>query len=61
MTDTDKIGEWADTLDNLLGATMLPMPAQFHLEQLTAAITAMRDEMRAAYVKATGENPWGGR
>ncbi len=58
MNDTDKIGEWAETLDNLLGAAQLPMPVQFHFERLTAAIAAMRDDMRAVYVESTGENPW---
>lgn len=57
---TDKIGEWADTINNLLGATQLPMPAQFHLEQITLAMALMRDEMRAVYAEATGENPWEG-
>ncbi len=54
----EKLGMAADTLANLLGAMELPMPAQFHLDRLKAALPEVRDAMRAVYVAETGDNPW---
>jgi hypothetical protein len=55
---TVALGEAADTLDNLCHATMLPMPAAFHLEQLKAALPEVVKRLRAVYVAETGEDPW---
>jgi hypothetical protein len=52
------LGDAADTLDNLCHAAMLPMPAHFHLTQLTAALPEIVEKLRAVYVAETGENPW---
>lgn len=54
----EKLGAAADELGNLLGAMALPMPAQFHLDQLKRALPGIRDTMRAIYVAQVGEDPW---
>lgn len=57
-TSTQLLGDAADTLDNLCHAAMLPMPAQFHLDQLKAALPEVVKNLRAVYVAETGKNPW---
>jgi hypothetical protein len=48
----------AETLDNLIGALSLPMPAQVHLYQLKARLPEIRDALRRVYTAETGDNPW---
>jgi hypothetical protein len=52
----EKLGMAADELDNLLGAMALPMPAQFHLDQIKRALPGIRDTM--VYVAQVGDDPW---
>ena len=59
MTENlDRLGEVADDIDNLLGAMALPMPPQFHLDQLRRALPEVRDRIRRIYVAEAGDNPW---
>ena len=48
----------AETLDNLIGALALPMPAALHVEQMKRKLPAIRDALRKVYVVETGDNPW---
>ena len=57
----DQIGEIADRCDNLAHAARLPMPPEFHVTQLTRALANVRDQLRALYVEASGDNPWEGQ
>ena len=57
----DQIGEIADDCDNFAHAAQLPMPPQFHVEQLTRGFEHVRDLLRALYVEASGDNPWEGQ
>lgn len=56
----EAVGIASDTLDNALAASKLPLPPRIHLEGLYAAVEQVRDEIRSAYIDATGEDPWGG-
>lgn len=55
---SEKIGQLADEIENILHATMLPMPVKFHFDQLVQRLPEWRDKLRAIYVAETGENPW---
>lgn len=54
----EDLGKAADTVDNLIHAMMLPMPATVHLQALKESLPALRDRLRAIYIAETGENPW---
>jgi hypothetical protein len=54
----EQLGLLADRIDNLLGAMQLSMPAQFHLDQLKAALPGLRDQLRLIYIAESGEDPW---
>lgn len=56
--DMEELGQAIDRVSNLDGALQLPMPAQFHVDQLKKIIPECVAELRAAFVKVTGENPW---
>lgn len=60
MTDEqrDLLGYVADKADNLIHASMLPMTAQFHVEQLRAGLEDIRNQLRGLYVDIVGDNPW---
>ena len=54
----EQIGDVAETLDNLIGALQLRLPAQMHVDQLKLALPKLRDTLRLIYIAETGENPW---
>lgn len=54
----DRIGELADRLDNLLAATNLPLPPEFHLSQVKVGLGEISNELKAIYKEITGESPW---
>lgn len=54
----ETVGLLADRIDNLIHASVLPLPPEFHLAQIVPALEEIRDELRAAVVDMTGENPW---
>ena len=61
MTDNpyvEMIGEYADRVDNLLSAGAIPLPEPMRSELRTEALRTLRDDLRAAYIKASGNNPW---
>lgn len=59
MTDaTEALGSEIDALDSLAHALQLPMPPQFHVDQLKAALPERVAALKAAYAQVTGENPW---
>jgi hypothetical protein len=53
-----KLGELADSIDNILAGTELPLPAEFHLEQTKAKMLEWSIELKAMYCAISGENPW---
>lgn len=54
----DQIGEIKDTIDNLIHATDLAMPAEFHLNCLKDELKQIEQTLKEIYVKESGENPW---
>ena len=54
----NELGQVKDTIDNLLGAMEIPMPAEFHVKQLKLALKDLSDKVRNIYIDETGEDPW---
>lgn len=60
MADWESIGRLADSIDNMHAGMGVPgMPAHITIAALKEALPEWRDKLRAAYVEATGDNPWG--
>ncbi|MGX5854518.1 hypothetical protein ACWKW6_12780 [Dyadobacter jiangsuensis] len=47
-----------DRLDNLTHALELPLPSGMHVEMIQSILPGIRDEIRAALIDETGDNPW---
>lgn len=54
----EEIGLEADNVDNILHATNLPLPAEFHVEQMKDALARLRDRLRSLHIEASRNNPW---
>lgn len=54
------LGEFADELDNLHGATQLAMPPAYHLKQLQRALPELSARIKALVVEISGNDPWHG-
>lgn len=54
----NELGELADECDNLIGASQLPMPPAFHLEQLRHGLSELSRKIKALVVAVGGEDPW---
>ena len=57
MKASEEFGEIIDRIDNLLDALELPMPAEFHVNQMKHALSDMSEKMKRIYVEEEGENP----
>lgn len=56
LTDiSNDIGELKDTVDNLLGALEIPMPAEFHAKQMKSELKSISYKLRSVYVEM-GDN-----
>ena len=58
MNASEEFGEIIDRIDNLLGALELPMPAEFHVNQMKHELSDMSEKLKRIYVEEEGENPW---
>ena len=54
----EQLGQLADELDNIHGATQLAMPPAFHLKQLQRVLPELSAKIKALVVEISGENPW---
>lgn len=54
----DRLGRLADTLENTLFGTRMPMPATFHLDAVKTIAREVRDEIATLYREVSGEDPW---
>jgi hypothetical protein len=54
----ERFGMAIDTLDNLICALQLPLPAPIHVEQLKLALPKVSADLKAVYVTETGDDPW---
>lgn len=50
----------AQTINNLLGALELRLPAETHIQHLRPNLKDVRDELRRLVVEVKGEDPWEG-
>lgn len=57
----ESLGKLADKVNNLHGALQLPMPPQFHVEQMQRELPELRDELRSLVREVSGEDPWEGQ
>lgn len=58
MIAPDEFAEVIETIDNLLGALELPMPAEFHVNQMKRELKEVSVKLKQIYVEEEGENPW---
>lgn len=58
IQDFEELGNAIDRIDNLYHALTIPMPAQFHIDQLKTILPEAITELKDGYKKVTGENPW---
>lgn len=54
----DRIGQLADTVENLIAAEEIPFPPQLAKDARIASLTGLRDDLRAIAVELLGHNPW---
>jgi hypothetical protein len=55
----NSLGEEADRLDSLVAGLELPLPPQFHLEQLKEILPDISKQIKLFVIQEAGENPWG--
>lgn len=58
MKASEEFGDIIDRIDNLLGALELPMPVEFHVNQIKSELGEMSEDLKRIYVEEEGENPW---
>jgi len=54
----DALGKIADSIDNIMAATELPLPPAMHLEQIKYRLPEWSAQIKGIYVELCGENPW---
>lgn len=52
------VGKIADTLDSLIAASAMRLPAEKKLEYTLATLEQLSGELKALFVEVSGENPW---
>jgi hypothetical protein len=52
------LGQLIDSLDNLANGLNIPMPAEFHINQLKKLLPEKVEELKNIYVEITNDNPW---
>lgn len=52
------IGKSADTLDNLVAASVLPLSAEKKLQYTLDSLKALSETLKGIYAQVSGENPW---
>ena len=58
MIAPDEFAEVIEKVDNLLGAMEIPMPAEFHVNQMKRELREVSDKLKQIYVEEEDENPW---
>jgi hypothetical protein len=53
------LGEQADRIDSLVAGLVMPLPAQFHLDQLREILPDISNRIKRFVVQTSGEDPWG--
>lgn len=58
MIAPDEFAEVIDTIDTLLGAMEIPMPAEFHVKQMKRELKEVSEKLKRIYVEEEDEDPW---
>ena len=59
MNDSsEKLGQAIDSLENMLFALQMPLPATMHVEQFRNSLPEIVENLKAGFVEVVGENPW---
>lgn len=54
----EDLGRIADMADNFHAAAGMQLPASMHIECLRTGMSAISEQIKAIYVKASGADPW---
>lgn len=54
----DKIGTTAERIESMLAATLMPLPADFHLKQIKSISADIAGELKKLYTEISGNDPW---
>jgi hypothetical protein len=57
-TNAERLGQLADTVDNLIHALQLTVPTDLHLKGIRGNLPDVLHEIQSIYRDETGENPW---
>jgi hypothetical protein len=58
MIAPDEFAEVIEKVDNLLAAMEIPVPAEFHVNQMKRELREVSDKLKQIYVEEEDENPW---
>lgn len=58
MIAPDEFAEVIERMDNLRGALEIPMPVEFHVNQMKRELEEVSDKLKRIYVEEEDENPW---
>lgn len=54
----ETLGQIIDEIDNLAHGLVLPMSADFHIQQLKKLLPEKVEKLKRSFVEIAGENPW---
>lgn len=54
----EEVGKAADSIDNLLHAMRMPLPASTHLQCVASSLGVMKETLRQAHIALSGNDPW---
>lgn len=54
----DKLGRCVDTVDNLISAMTIPMPAGMHIEAMKESLPTLRNRLKDLYFEMGGTDVW---
>ena len=54
----EDLGVAIDRLDALTFSLKMPLPAQFHVDQMQSILPALVKDMKSMYAQAFGVDPW---
>lgn len=56
--NTERVGELADRIQNLLGSIMIPVEDSMHVSMMKQILPEVFQELKEIYIDETNENPW---
>ena len=54
----EELGQCIDTLENLIAAMTIPLPADLHVESLKDTLPELKERIKQAYFGLGGEDVW---